>query len=132
MVTELQRPWGQHLILDLNGCPHDLLKDGELIRNWCAELVRAIEMKSFGSPLLEHFASHEFNLGGYTIVQLIETSNICAHFAENIGQAYVDVFSCKQFDSQVAISVCRKFFKPTEIRQVEIDRGVFDQLKKAV
>lgn len=132
MVPEVQRPWGQHLILDLNGCPPDLLKDGELIRTWCAELVRAIEMKSYGDPLLEHFASHEFNFGGYTIVQLIETSNICAHFAENIGQVYIDVFSCKQFDSEVATAVCRQFFKPTEIRQVEMDRGVFHQLKKAI
>ncbi len=132
MVADRQLPWGQHLILDLNGCPPELLKDGEHIRNWCAELVRAIEMKSYGEPLLEHFASHEFNFGGYTIVQLIETSNICAHFAENIGQVYIDVFSCKQFDPHVATAVCRQFFKPAEIVQVDMERGLFQELKKAV
>ena len=32
-------PWGQHLVLDFNGCPKKLLTDKENILNWSKELV---------------------------------------------------------------------------------------------
>ena len=96
--TNLARaPWGQHLVLDFNGCPKELLADKENILNWSKELVKAIDMVAYGEPIIEHFATHSHEAAGYTLLQMIETSNIAAHFAENIGQVYIDVFSCKAF-----------------------------------
>ena len=117
--------WGQHLILDLAGCPRKLLTSADHIRAWVAELVDAIKMKAYGEPILEHFAEHSFDAAGYTLLQLIETSNICAHFAENKGQVYIDIFSCKRFDNDVAIDVCRKFFAPEAVETQSIERGRF-------
>ncbi len=117
--------WGQHLILDLAGCPPERLTDPEWLRAWVAELVETIQMKAYGEPQLEHFAIHSFDTAGYTLLQLIETSNICAHFAENLGQVYVDIFSCKDFDVDAAIGVCRKYFQPEFVAKHEVDRGQF-------
>ena len=122
-MSDEVRIWGQHLILDLSGCPRERLVDGSHIREWIAELVAAIKMKAYGEPILEHFATHSYDAAGYTLLQLIETSNICAHFAENLGQIYIDVFSCKRFDTQTAVSVCRKYFAPLHIELREIERG---------
>lgn len=119
------RGWGQHLILDLSGCPKDKLTDANHIREWTKALVDGIEMVAYGQPLLEHFATHNQDTGGYTLVQLIETSNICAHFAENRGEIYIDVFSCKSFDETVATEICRKFFEPRRIDSHSILRGEF-------
>lgn len=115
--------WGQHLIADLAGCPRDRLVDANNIRAWVKELVDAIDMKAYGEPQLEHFATHSFDAAGYTLLQLIETSNICAHFAENLGQVYIDVFSCKRFDNDVALAVCRKYFAPQSVEVNVIERG---------
>lgn len=117
--------WGQHLILDLAGCPRERLLHADHLRDWVAELVDAIDMKAYGEPLLEHFATHSHDAAGYTLLQLIETSNICAHFAENLGQVYIDVFSCKRFDNEVAIDVCRKYFAPQTVETHVIERGRF-------
>ena len=55
--TNLARaPWGQHLVLDFNGCPKELLADKENILNWSKELVKAIDMVAYGEPVVEHFA----------------------------------------------------------------------------
>ncbi len=118
--------WGQHLILDLGGCPREQLTAAGHIPNWVKELIGAIDMKAFGEPVLEHFASHSFDAAGFTLMQLIETSNISAHFAENLGQVYIDVFSCKRFDEQLAIEVCKKYFMPTELRSHSLERGLFN------
>lgn len=115
--------WGQHLVLDLSGCPKNLLTDGENIKKWSKELVSAIDMTAYGEPLLEHFANGNEKTGGYTFVQLIETSNICAHFAENRGEVYIDIFSCKLFENSVAQEVCERFFKPTKVVANSLMRG---------
>jgi len=131
-MSDNQPIWGQHLILDLAGCPTELLKDAGHLRKWVVELVETIKMKAYGEPQLEHFATHSYDAAGYTLLQLIETSNICAHFAENLGQVYIDIFSCKTFDNDAALAVCRAYFKPEVVQQHVIERGLFlDSLKKA-
>ena len=125
--------WGQHLVLDLAGCPRDRLTDGNHLRAWVKDLIEAIKMKAYGEPQLEHFATHSFDAAGYTLLQLIETSNICAHFAENLGQIYIDIFSCKRFDNDVALQVCRKYFAPATVDMHVLERGrVRPALAKAV
>ena len=52
---------------------------------------------------------------GYTLVQLLETSNITAHFVEETNDMYLDVFSCKSFDKRVAFKVIIDFFHPKKI-----------------
>ena len=80
-------------------------------------------MVAYGEPVVEHFATHSHEAAGYTLLQMIETSNIAAHFAENIGQVYIDVFSCKAFDVEVALGICKKYFNPTQANMHNMDRG---------
>jgi S-adenosylmethionine decarboxylase len=131
-MPELQPIWGQHLILALAGCPRDRLTDADNLRKWVKDLVESIKMKAYGEPQLEHFATHSYDASGYTLLQLIETSNICAHFAENLGQVYIDIFSCKRFDNDLAVAVCREYFEPEVVEQHLIERGRFPaSLQKA-
>ena len=76
------------------------------------------------SRFLEHFASHDPAASGYTLIQLIETSNVTAHFAEQSGDVYLDVFSCKAFSEEKAIAVCEKYFAPRHIKRTSLERGV--------
>lgn len=115
--------WGYHLVLDYGGCPKDRLTDGELIKTWVKTLVEKIDMTAFGEPILEHFAAHSEDCAGYSLVQLIETSNICAHFAENKGEVYIDIFSCKSFNPDLASEVCSDFFQPSKVNSQFFERG---------
>ena len=89
-------------------------------------------MIAYGEPIVEHFASHSYEAAGYTLLQMIETSNIAAHFAENIGQVYIDVFSCKAFDVEVALGVCKKYFSPAKANMHNMDRGFHKEDKDGV
>lgn len=121
------KPWGQHLVLDFNGCPKELLTCKANILKWTKELVKAIDMVAYGEPTVEYFATHSHEAAGYTMLQMIETSNIAAHFAENIGQVYIDIFSCKPFDVDVAVDVCKKYFEPTAVNKMSMMRGFHNQ-----
>ncbi|MFN0114938.1 MAG: S-adenosylmethionine decarboxylase family protein [Paracoccaceae bacterium] len=116
--------WGQHLILDMGACDRAAVTSAETIRAFVKELVDEIEMKAYGEPIIEHFAEHSPEAAGYSLVQLIETSNICAHFSDLTGDVYLDVFSCKPFSDEVAIRVCKKYFKPRSISKMTLQRGI--------
>ncbi len=104
--------WGQHLIVDMAGCDAGAIGDREAIAAFCRELVGAIGMTAHGAPVIERFAAHDPDAGGYSLVQLIETSSITAHFAEARREAYLDVFSCKAFREEAALAVCRRRLRP--------------------
>ena len=108
--------WGYHLILDCQGCERNLVSDRANIKSFIETLVEAIDMKAYGEPILEHFATHDPSKGGYSLVQLIETSSITGHFVDLNGDAYIDIFSCKPFSSETVKEVVDTFFKPASIK----------------
>ena len=115
--------WGQHLIVDMGDCDRAAVTSESTIRAFCAELVDRIGMTPFGEPLVAHFAKHNPAASGYTLVQLIETSNITAHFAELSGDVYLDVFSCQAFSVADVLDVCRSYFAPTTLDHTSLSRA---------
>jgi S-adenosylmethionine/arginine decarboxylase-like enzyme len=105
--------WGYHLSLDMAGCDQKAITSKENIIAFTKALVKAINMKAYGEPECVHFAEHDPGKAGYTMTQLIETSNICAHFVDATGEVYLDVFSCKDFDPEAVVRVADEYFKPT-------------------
>ncbi len=105
--------WGHHLILDCSTCCAESIRSFETIKSFSKNLVSKIEMVSFGEPLIVHFG--DGNKAGYTLVQLIETSNICCHFVEETNDMYLDVFSCKPFDPSDVERMVYQYFTPQKI-----------------
>ena len=115
--------WGKHLICDLYKCSHSSIRNAKTIADFSNTLVKRIDMVPYGKPQIVHFGSG--NKAGYTLIQLIETSNISAHFAEEDNSAYLDVFSCKNFKVSDVEEVIREYFKPENI----IARTIIRQAK---
>lgn len=116
--------WGWHLILDLEECKKELVTSKKNIKEFSTYLVRAIDMIAYGKPIITHFADHAPDKAGWSLVQLIETSNITAHFCDLNGDGYVDIFSCKEYNEEVVMDTVRKFFKPKRMHTKLIKRGV--------
>ena len=114
--------WGKHLILDCSSCDREAVQSADDIRAFSADLVASIGMVAYGEPLLAHFATHLPEAAGYSLVQLIETSAVSGHFCDASGDAYLDVFSCKDFDSEVAMGVVERHLGPESIKKVELSR----------
>lgn len=114
--------WGYHLCIDAAGCDIPSVTNAEHITRFSKELVKRIDMKAYGEPQVVHFAEHSIDKAGYTLVQLIETSNITAHFIDCNGDAYIDVFSCKPFDNQIVKDTVKEFFKPKSMRETYLIR----------
>jgi len=116
------RMWGKALALDCGGCCPKAIRCPITIKAFSSELVRRIDMVAYGEPMVVHFGTD--NKAGYTLVQLIETSNITAHFSESEGAVFLDVFSCKDFAEGTVRDVVGKYFKPSKIQSAVHDRNI--------
>jgi S-adenosylmethionine/arginine decarboxylase-like enzyme len=100
-------------MLDCSGC--ERIDSRENIYNFVKDLVDKIDMVAHGEPVIEYLLPGDPKQG-YSLMQLITTSNICGHFMELDGTAYFDVFSCKEFDLQTVQDIVRQYFNPDKIR----------------
>ena len=120
------RTWGKHLILDAARVAPHTIRNPANIHAFNKALVKRIDMVAYGEPQIVRFGSG--NKAGYTLVQLIETSNICAHFVEENNSMYLDVFSCKDFDPTVVKETVEEFFEAERMkfkvltRQAPVDK----------
>jgi S-adenosylmethionine/arginine decarboxylase-like enzyme len=101
-------PWGMMAVIDLHDCDRERLADPETIRRFVPIAIEAIGMKAHGPTLLERFGEGE--LEGWSAMQFIETSSLTIHADEFSGRCYVDVFSCKPFDPEVAEAIAVEHF----------------------
>ena len=109
-------------------CNSLAISSPRVIEQFTDDMVRRIDMVAYGRPQIQFFGSG--NKSGYTLVQLIETSNITAHFCDETGDAYLDVFSCKWFDSNVAKVVVEQWFKPEHVDVLMIARDAKFKMEK--
>ena len=101
--------WGVASSIDIYDCDPETIRDAEKIRQFVIELCDLIEMKRFGETQVVHFGEDE-RVAGYSMVQLIETSLISAHFANLSNTTYLDVFSCKPYDTAAVVEFAQRFF----------------------
>ncbi len=101
--------WGIASSIDIYNCEPRKIRSVEAIRRFVVELCELIEMKRFGDTQVVHFGEDE-RVAGYSMVQLIETSLISAHFANLTNTTYLDVFSCKAYDTEVVRNFSQTYF----------------------
>lgn len=104
--------WGIASSFDIYNCNPETIRDAEKIKQFVKELCELIEMRRFGETHVVHFGEDE-RVAGYSMVQLIETSLISAHFANQTNTTYLDVFSCKPYDPEIVREFAVNFFGGT-------------------
>ncbi|MDO5845699.1 MAG: S-adenosylmethionine decarboxylase [Methanocorpusculum sp.] len=115
--------WGLCTSIDLKECNPETIRDADKIHEFVIELADLIEMKRFGEPQIIHFGPTD-RVAGYSMTQLIETSLLSAHFANDTNAAYIDIFSCKEYPPSVAAEFCRKFFGAKRMNTNVIFRSI--------
>ena len=102
--------FGWELIMDLYECDLESISDEATIQRYAVEICKVIDMKPYGEPMTPYFGEKQEHTKGYSLLQFIETSSITGHFSENSGSAYINIFSCKEYDYEKAEQFTKDFF----------------------
>jgi len=112
--------WGLLSAINLGGCDKAMLTDEKVFKKFVVELCKVIKMTRHGQLLIDRFG--EKKLYGYSTFQFIKTSSITCHYDDVCGKVFVDIFSCRYFNSKVAVNFCKKFFKAENVEVINILR----------
>jgi S-adenosylmethionine decarboxylase len=102
--------WGVSACIDLYDCDLKLMQDEQAIKRFAREFCALIKMRRFGETQVVRFGDDP-RVTGFSMTQLIETSLVSAHFADNSRAIYLDVFSCAQYEPNAAANFAARFFK---------------------
>jgi S-adenosylmethionine decarboxylase len=102
--------WGLETSLDIHGC-NGKIDDAKAVEEYVVELCRdVIKMKRYGPCLVERFGAPGTDLEGLSMFQFIETSCVSGHFSPSTRSAYINVFSCADYDPIAVEEFTEKFF----------------------
>ena len=127
MIKKTKNKYGTELIIDLHDCDSAKFTRKHLKR-YFVELCDLIDMERCKLSWFDDHGVHpdeqqtEPHLKGTTAVQFIMTSNIVIHTLDLLGSVYVNIFSCKDFDPQVAADFTANWFKGKIVNSQVIDR----------
>ena len=112
---------GQHLILELYGCPQAILDDPRIIET---EMTRAVDAS--GATMIKPFF-HQFAPQGVSGVIIISESHFTIHTWPEYGYAALDVFTCGDvIDMEAATESLRAGLKAQNIQKMMLTRGMLD------
>jgi len=108
--------YGKELVLDMHNCDSSTFTR-ESIRNYFKELCTLIDMErcklcwwdDYGVPPEER--ETEPHMKGTSAVQFIRTSTITIHTLDLMNNVYLNIFSCKDFDSNIAKEFSEEWFR---------------------
>jgi S-adenosylmethionine/arginine decarboxylase-like enzyme len=109
--------WGLEASLDIHGC-NDKIDSVEALKQYVVELCELIKMKRYGPCMTERFGAPGTDLEGLSMFQFIETSCISGHFSPSTKSAYINIFSCSDFDPEAAKKYTEKFFGAHDIKML--------------
>ena len=120
--------YGKELIMDLHNCNPDVYRHREDIEEYIIELCKKIKVKR-GDLHWWDYAGHptEYenalpHLKGTSVVQFIMTSTIIIHALDDLKQVYVNIFSCDDFDCELASKFTQEWFEGTIVQKHILER----------
>ena len=116
--------FGQHLTIDLSGCNSQKLKDLELHHDLLANTPHLIGMTPITQPYVFKYSGLVPQDRGITGSVIIAESHISIHSFELKNYCFVDVFSCKPFDTKRATEIFVEAFEPIKYMVNVVDRGI--------
>ena len=117
---------GSHLILDCVGCDINSISDSELISGFIDHLIMLLGMKKLTVPVIVQCdgSINQWDKGGVSAFAMIAESHISIHTFPQAGLLSADIFSCKPFNIELALSNFTEVFKPKSIKKTILNREV--------
>ena len=104
----------KHILVDLKGCPADLLDDARHVRN---SLFHASLISNSKILKIDY---HEFTTQGVTCFALLAASHLSIHTWPETGVAKCDIFTCgDKCLPEKAVEYMKEAFKATEVTSQE-------------
>ena len=115
--------YGPHLMLDCYECDRKALDDLNTAYRFLDKLPEKIRMTKITKPYIFRYEGTKPIDRGITGVVIIAESHISIHTYPEKNYVTIDVYSCKDFEPEIAVNFVKEVFKPKEINKKFLYRG---------
>jgi len=120
-----QSGYGPHLMLDIQFCEDGKLSDLNFCRQFLSTLPAQIGMtKIYGPVIIDYKNPEDQTKDGITGFTIIAESHISIHTYPEKNYAFIDIFSCKNFDFKSVTEKVIQLFQPRFTNAYVCMRGV--------
>ncbi|MGB2861887.1 MAG: S-adenosylmethionine decarboxylase [Sedimentisphaerales bacterium] len=126
-MKSLQDPYGFELVIDMHECDISTFNRASL-DSYFEKVCEAIKMEKCERYFWDDVGVKDEekqtspHTKGTSAVQFILTSNITIHTLDLLKAVYVNIFSCKSFDKEVAEQITKEWFGAKKCRTHLIER----------
>jgi S-adenosylmethionine decarboxylase len=113
-----------HLTIDGYGGDRERLSSEALIRSLLDTYPGAINMTKISQPFVMPYVGDKQEDWGVSGFVLIAESHIAIHTFPDRGYVWVDVFSCKEFETEGATDMIVEAFGLTSLTEHVLERGL--------
>ena len=113
-----------HLIIDGFGANRKMLESEDIIYDLLDRYPSQIGMTKVAPPQVYKYVGSEPEDWGISGFVLIAESHISIHTFPDRCYVNIDIFSCKDFDSEYAIQELKAIFEFDEIQKYLLNRGL--------
>jgi S-adenosylmethionine decarboxylase len=111
-----------HLIIDGYSNDQGIIRDDDFLRNWLEDYPAQIGMTRISPPHVLRYVGPVLEDWGISGFVFIAESHIGVHTFVERNYVNIDIFSCKDFDTEKAIRDFREGFQLVKLRTCLIDR----------
>jgi len=111
-----------HLIIDGYSSNQKILRDEDFLRKWLENYPAKMGMTRISSPYVLKYVGPVLEDWGISGFVFIAESHIGIHTFVERNYINIDIFSCKDFDTEKAIEDFRERFHLVKLRTCLIDR----------
>lgn len=115
--------FGEHLMLDLNHCSFQALNSVDHCLALLNELPNRINMTKITQPYVFPYEGLKPEDKGITGMVIIAESHISIHTFPLKSYAFIDIFSCRPFNSEFAAQYCIDWFESKDSKIHSTSRG---------
>lgn len=112
---------GTHLMVDMSECDGDL-SNTDFVEDVLVSVSEMAGMKIVKGPVSLYHEHQEEEERGVTAFAVIADSHICIHTYPFKKSLYFDLFSCKEFDTNLILKKLKDSFQPNEAKKKIVKR----------
>lgn len=113
-----------HLVIDGYRGDSGRMWDAEKIRQFLYDLPDAMGMTRITEPSVLEYHAPKAEDSGVSGFVIIAESHISVHTFPRRDHVNVDIFSCRPFDSDAALSQVKELFGLEEVKTWQLERGL--------
>jgi len=116
MTVSYAKPYGHELIVDLKNCNPKKFNRGDItfyLENLCDLIDMELCQIHFWDDLYlpDEEKQTDPKTKGTSVIGFILTSNITIHTLDDLGNVYLNIFSCKEFDRNLVEKFSKDWFE---------------------